>query len=59
MPPCSAFDALIDSLRYDGAKRLRVRGVTESPNVFNFFLWQLESLGNVNVGGKCLDAWWI
>lgn len=46
-------------MRDDCAERLRVRGVTESPDVFYLFLRELESLGDVDVGGESLETRWV
>ena len=59
MPSRGGFDAAIGGLRDDGAERLRVGGVPESPDVFYLFLRELESLGDVDVGGEGLETRWV
>ena len=59
MPPSSRLDAVVNGLRNDSAKRLRIRGVAKTPYVFNLLLGKLKGLGNVDVGGEELDARWI
>ena len=59
MPPSSRLDAVVNGLRNDSAKRLRIRGVAKTPYVFYLLLEKLKRLGNVDVGGEELDARWI
>ena len=50
MPPSSRLDAVVGGVGDDGAKRLRVRGVAETPYIFYLFLRKLKRLWNVDVG---------
>ena len=48
----SGLDTLIGGLGNDSAKRVRIRGVTKAPNIFDLFLGKLACLLNVDIGGE-------
>lgn len=58
MPARRGFYAIVDVARYDCAEGLRIRCMSQSPDILDLFLGQLEGLGYVYVGREELDAWW-
>ena len=52
MPASSRLDVAVGGPGNDSAKRLRIGGVAETPNIFDLFLGKLKRLWNIDVGGK-------
>ena len=52
MPPGCGFDFLVDRVRDYGAEGLGGRSVAKAPEVFDFFLWEVEDFGDVKVRGE-------
>ncbi len=51
-------DAEVGGRWKDGAERCCGVGVTESPDVLDFFGWKGHGLGEIEVGGKGFEAGW-
>lgn len=52
MPASSRLDVVVGGSGNDSAKRLRIGGVAQTPNILDLFLGKLKCLWNVDVGGK-------
>lgn len=59
MPPSCGFDTIVAGFRDDGAERLGIGSVPETPYVFYLFLGQIERLRDIDERGKGFDAWRI
>ena len=54
----SRLDVVISWSGNCSAKRGWMGGVSKTPNILNFLLWETKGFGDIEVRGEGFEAWW-